>query len=43
MFADVKGSMDLAGQVDAERWHEILDGFFVSLGNGFPCSIAEIM
>jgi class 3 adenylate cyclase/tetratricopeptide (TPR) repeat protein len=34
MFADVKGSMDLAGQVDAERWHEILDGFFTILADG---------
>jgi class 3 adenylate cyclase len=34
MFADVQGSMDLAGQVDAERWHEILDGFFKLLADG---------
>ncbi len=28
LFADVKGSMDLAGQVDAEDWHRIMDRFF---------------
>ncbi len=28
LFADVKGSMDLAGQLDAEAWHQVLDGFF---------------
>lgn len=32
MFADLKGSLDLAEQVDAERWHEILDEFFSILG-----------
>lgn len=32
MFADLKGSLDLAEQVDAERWHEILDEFFAILG-----------
>jgi len=32
MFADLQGSMDLAEQVDAERWHEILDEFFAILG-----------
>jgi hypothetical protein len=25
LFADVKGSMDLAEQVDAEEWYEIMD------------------
>jgi adenylate cyclase len=33
MFADVKGSMDLAGQLDPEQWHAILDGFFQILGD----------
>jgi hypothetical protein len=28
LFADVKGSMDLAEQVDAEEWHRIMDKFF---------------
>src|SRR5512139_961937 len=28
LFADVKGSMELAEQVDAEEWHRILDRFF---------------
>lgn len=32
MFADLKGSLDLAEQVDAEHWHEILDEFFGILG-----------
>ena len=34
MFADVKGSMDLAGQLDAEQWHQILDRFFAILTDG---------
>jgi hypothetical protein len=28
LFADVKGSMDLAEQVDPEEWHKIMDRFF---------------
>ena len=28
LFADVKGSMDLAEQVDPEKWHGILNRFF---------------
>jgi predicted nucleic acid-binding Zn ribbon protein len=27
LFADVKGSMDLAEQVDPEEWHKIMDRF----------------
>jgi class 3 adenylate cyclase len=34
VFADVKGSMELAEQVDAEQWHEILDRFFQILADG---------
>jgi len=34
LFADVKGSMDLAERVDAEEWHAILDGFFRLLAEG---------
>jgi class 3 adenylate cyclase/tetratricopeptide (TPR) repeat protein len=34
LFADVQGSMDLAAQVDPERWHRILDGFFGVLADG---------
>jgi class 3 adenylate cyclase/tetratricopeptide (TPR) repeat protein len=34
LFADVKGSMDLAAQVDAEVWHSILDRFFKTLSEG---------
>jgi class 3 adenylate cyclase/tetratricopeptide (TPR) repeat protein len=34
LFADVKGSMDLAAQVDPERWHSILDRFFTILADG---------
>ena len=31
MFADVKGSMELAEQLDPEAWHYILDRFFTIL------------
>jgi double zinc ribbon protein len=31
VFADVKGSMDLAEQVDPEEWHKIMDRFFALL------------
>jgi class 3 adenylate cyclase/tetratricopeptide (TPR) repeat protein len=34
LFADVKGSMDLAEQVDPETWHTILDRFFAILADG---------
>lgn len=34
MFADVKGSMELAAKVDLETWHRILDGFFSILADG---------
>jgi adenylate cyclase len=34
LFADVKGSMDLAQQVDAEDWHTIMDRFFAILSEG---------
>ncbi|MEW6272197.1 MAG: adenylate/guanylate cyclase domain-containing protein [Thermodesulfobacteriota bacterium] len=34
LFADVKSSMELAEQVDAERWHRILDRFFQVLTDG---------
>ena len=34
LFADVKGSMDLAEQVDPEEWHQILDRFFAILAEG---------
>jgi class 3 adenylate cyclase len=34
LFADVKGSMELAEQVDPEEWHAILDRFFVILAEG---------
>ncbi len=34
LFADVKGSMALAGGVDPEQWHAILDGFFGVLAEG---------
>ena len=34
LFADVKGSMELAGQLDAEVWHGILDRFFSILTEG---------
>src|SRR5205809_4751934 len=34
LFADVKGSMELAEQVDPEAWHRILDRFFAILAEG---------
>jgi class 3 adenylate cyclase len=34
LFADVKGSMDLAEQVDAEEWHRIMNRFFAILSEG---------
>jgi len=34
LFADIKGSMELAGQLDPEAWHEILDRFFNILTEG---------
>ncbi|MCB1748547.1 MAG: AAA family ATPase [Gammaproteobacteria bacterium] len=34
LFADVKGSMALAEQLDAETWHEVLDRFFEILADG---------
>jgi class 3 adenylate cyclase/tetratricopeptide (TPR) repeat protein len=34
LFADVKGSMELAEQVDPEEWHRILDRFFHILAGG---------
>jgi class 3 adenylate cyclase/tetratricopeptide (TPR) repeat protein len=34
LFADVRGSMELAEQVDAEQWHAILDRFFAILTDG---------
>ncbi len=34
MFADVKGSMELAAEVDPERWHTILERFFKILSDG---------
>ena len=34
LFADVKGSMELAEQVDPEAWHKIMDRFFAILTNG---------
>ena len=34
LFVDVKGSMELAEQVDSEEWHRILDRFFEILTEG---------
>lgn len=34
LFADVKGSMELAEQLDPETWHRILDRFFEILTEG---------
>jgi class 3 adenylate cyclase/tetratricopeptide (TPR) repeat protein len=34
LFADVKGSMELAEQLDPEEWHRIMDRFFAILTDG---------
>ncbi len=34
LFADVRGSMELAGSVDPEEWHRLLDRFFEILAEG---------
>src|SRR5262249_13829397 len=34
LFADVKGSMELAEQLDPEDWHRIMDRFFQLLAEG---------
>src|SRR5262245_16206100 len=34
LFADVKGSMDLAEGLDLEEWHRVIDGFFTVLAAG---------
>jgi class 3 adenylate cyclase len=34
LFADVKGSMELAEQLDPEEWHQILERFFEILTEG---------
>ncbi len=34
LFADVKGSMDLAEQIDPEEWHWVLNRFFEILSDG---------
>lgn len=34
LFADVKGSLELAGQIDPEGWHRVLDRFFAILADG---------
>src|SRR6058998_1161741 len=34
LFADVKGSMELAEQLDPEEWHKIMDRFFAILAEG---------
>jgi class 3 adenylate cyclase len=34
LFADVKGSMELAERLDPEEWHKIMDRFFQVLADG---------
>jgi class 3 adenylate cyclase len=34
LFADVKGSVKLSEQIDAEEWHRVLDRFFKILAQG---------
>jgi len=44
LFADVKGSMELAEQVDPEEWHKIMDRFFAILADGvhrFECTVNQ--
>ena len=36
LFTDVKGSMDLAEQLDPEDWHKVMDRFFRILADGIP-------
>ena len=36
LFADVKGSMELAEQLDPEEWSQIMDRFFQILSDGRP-------
>jgi hypothetical protein len=42
LFADVKGSMELAEQLDAEEWHAVLDRFFAILSHGFCDRIGSL-
>jgi class 3 adenylate cyclase len=37
LFADAKGSIDLAERVDPEEWHKIMDCFFAILSEGVHC------
>jgi class 3 adenylate cyclase/tetratricopeptide (TPR) repeat protein len=34
LFADIKGSMALAEQIDPEQWHELMNRFFAILSEG---------
>ena len=34
LFADVKGSMELAAELDPEEWHAVLDRFFQIMTDG---------
>jgi len=34
LFVDVRGSLSMAEEVDPERWHEIMEGFFAILAEG---------
>ena len=36
LFADVKGSMELAEQLDPEEWHRIMERFFADPRRGRP-------
>ena len=38
LFADVKGSMELASAVGPEDWHQILDGFSAACPTAFTAS-----
>jgi hypothetical protein len=41
LFADVKGSMDLAEEIDLQEWHRIMDWFFRTLADGVYRSKAQ--
>jgi class 3 adenylate cyclase len=41
LFADVKGSMELASQVDPEDWHKILERFFEILAEATSTPITQ--
>jgi hypothetical protein len=43
LFADVKGSLELAQQLGAEAWHALLDDFFERLADGHSNELDEAL